>query len=282
MLVNNRVIHSDNGTLRDLSVALNDLFASNSTLDIVAAQDKIYLGSDLPFNHRHIQVSTPNDQAATISEVAIWNGSEWVPAVDVKDGTAVAGVTLAQSGILSWVTDREEGWNREQSTEDIAALSTLKIYDLYWVRLTFSANLKASTALSYVGHKFSNDSQLSGYYPDLNRSATKTAFAAGKTTWDEQAILAAEEIIRDLRKAELIQSPAQIANWEMLQEASVHKTAEIIVSAFGEKYEENRELARKRYEEAMESLAILPAIDKDADGHHDDSDKFVERTWRRG
>jgi hypothetical protein len=283
MLVNNRVIFSDNGTLRDLSAALNDLFASNETLDVVAAQDKLYFGSDLPFNHRHIQVSTANDQAATISEIAIWNGSEWVPAVDVIDRTKVNGVTLAQSGIVSWVTDRNEGWTKEDTTEDIAALASAKVYDLYWVRVTFSANLKTTTALSYVGHKFSNDAQLAGYYPDLNRQAVKTAFSsASKTTWDDQHVLAAEEIIRDLRVLDIIKSPAQIANWEIFQEASVHKVAEIIVTAFGEKYEENRKLARERYDEAMQGLAIRPAIDANADGRLDTGEKFASRSWVRG
>lgn len=282
MLVNNRVIFSDNGTLRDLSSGLNDLFATNEVLDVVALQDFIYLGSDLPFNHRHLQVAVPNDLAAVVSEIAIWDGSNWNPAVDIIDMTKVGGKTLSQSGILQWTTDRNKTWAKEYSTENIPALATLKIYEMYWVRITLSANLKATTALSYVGHKFSTDAQLAGYYPDLNRQAIRTAFSSSaKTTWDDQHILAAEEIVRDLRKMELIQSPAQIVDWEMLQNPAVHKLAEIITTAFGEKFEENLALARKRYSEAMDGLAIRPAIDRNADGHRQ-NEQFVTREFRRG
>ena len=98
MLTGQRVILSDNGTTSDLSRSVGDLFSQNSTLAIVAAEDAIYLGSDQPFNHRYIKVSTANTSTASVS-VSIWTGSAFTAAVDVIDFTSVGGKTLAASGI---------------------------------------------------------------------------------------------------------------------------------------------------------------------------------------
>lgn len=267
MLINQRIIWSDNGTLKDMSVALNDLTAQTYTLPLVAAEDKIYIGSDLPFNHRHFIVSTANDVASVVT-VEFWTGSAWVSAVDVLDQTSVSGVSLAQSGIISWTPERNDSWGIEDSTEDIPQLSTLKIYDMYWARLTFSANLKATTALKYVGHKFAKDGDLAPHgYPDLNLSAIKAMFESGKTDWNEQHVGAAEAVIQYLRQKYLIQSRNQILNWEQFNVAAVHKVAEIIYSSFGPDYEERRALADKKYYQSI-NLG-LTEVDTNQDGKRD-------------
>jgi hypothetical protein len=284
LLINNRLIWGDNGTLRDLSVALNNIFSGVEVIPFVAAEDKLYLGSDLPFNHRYFAVSVANDVASVVS-VDIWNGSAWVPAVDVIDQTkSSSGASLAQSGIISWVADKNKSWGKNDSTENMTSsgLTSLKIYEMYWVRLSFSVNLKATTALKYVGHKFATDSDLGGYYPDLNRSTVLTAFQSGKTSWEEQHVLAAEEIIRDLRKKNVIWNRNQIFGWEEFTDASVHKLAEIAFTAFGNDYESRKESARANYEEALEKV-VQSAIDKNADGKLQPEEKLPSygRLYRR-
>lgn len=262
MLTNNRIIWKNNTTLTDLSVKLNDYHTGAETVDIVAADDALYIGSDLPFNHRYIEISSANAVTASIT-VKIWDGSEFVSAVDVIDQTAVSGKTFAQSGIISWVPDRNETWAREDTSEDIADLSTLKIYKMYWVKLTFSANLTATTALSYVGHRFSNDEDLGSLYPELALSSTMTQFESGKTTWNEQHVAAAEKIINDLRKKNIIWSRNQILNWELFSFASVHQLARIIFNAFGEPFQEKRLQADRDYKEAFEMLQFDTDLDED-------------------
>jgi hypothetical protein len=269
MLLNNRVVLKDNLTLRDLSPSLNDLTADSEVLSLVAAEDKIYLGSDLPFNHRYFYLSAMNAVAGSVT-VDIWDGSEWQPAVDVLDMTKVSGAPFARSGIIQWTTDRNRSWMRMATTEDMSGsgLETQKIYNMYWVRLTFSANF-AFTA-KYVGHRFSTDADLAGYYPDLNRSTVMSAHTTGKTSWEEQHILAAEEIIQRLRNEQTISSPAQIFNWGMFCIPSVHKVAWIIMNAFGKKYEEAKSDAAEAFSDAMDGLTF--GVDRDADGHLDDDE----------
>ncbi len=278
MLLNSRVILKHSSTLTDISKSVSDIFATASVVNVQAG-DELYIGGDMPFNHRHFQLGVVNDQTA-VASVEIWDGSDWNDAVDVQDLTSVSGVSLAQSGILSWSTDKSKGWTREDTTEDITELSTLKIYNMFWVRVSFSAALKATVTAKYVGHKFSQDSQLAGYWPDLARSAVKTAFSSGKTTWDEQHVLAAEEIIRDLRKLGTIKSANQINNWEIFTEASIHKVAEIVFTAFGEAKAETRKVAADRYEAAFNQLHF-PDIDSNEDGHKDIEEKYPDFQWNR-
>lgn len=279
MLINQRVIWENNTTLTDISIEMNDLFSGTKTIDFIAADDYLYIGSDLPFNHRYFKVTSAN-AVASVASVAIWDGSAWTNAVDVLDQTSSSGATMAQSGIISWTTDRNESWAKEDTTADIPALSTLKIYDLYWVRIGFSANWTGTTALGYVGHKFGNDSLLSAIYPDLGRSAVKTAHTSGKTTWDEQQVIASESIITHLRKNRITTSGSQIFSWEMFQMAGVNKCAEIIYGAFGESKKPEQENAKAQYDLEM-NQGIFVNQDLNADGHIDESERIGSIGWVR-
>lgn len=278
MLFNQRIIFDDNGAFSDLSVNLNNVYSGTSTVNLALTTDYLYIGSDLPFNHRYFEVSTANANTATVS-VDIWDGNSWNAAVDVIDQTSTGGKTLAQSGYISWTTDRNNTWGKEATTEDIAALSTYKIYDFYWVRLKVSANLSANTALQYVGHKFANDDDLGGYYPDLVSSTIMDAFETGKTNWNEQHFLAAEELIQDIRRARIAWNANQIISWEQFNLAAVHRVAANIMFAFGDDYKDNRAEALKQYKEAM-NLKVF-AVDKDEDGRVDESDRREHRGLAR-
>lgn len=263
MLTGQRVILSDNGTLSDLSRSVGDLFSQNSTLAIVAAEDAIYLGSDQPFNHRYIKVSTANTSTASVS-VSIWTGSAFTAAVDVIDFTSVGGKTLAASGIIQWTTNRTSGWVRVNDSADVTGLTGTAIYDMFWVKLTFSANLYASTAVSYIGQKFSDDSLLGGYYPDLVRSKLIMAHTSGKSDWTEQHVLAGEELVRDLRVRRYVTSGAQVFDWELFAVPAMHKCAHIIMSGLGEDYADRATDAQEAYQNELENT--MAGLDRNKDG----------------
>lgn len=271
-VIGQRVLFSDNGVVSDLSMNLNKISALNSTIAYVAAEDFIYIGSDLPFNHKYINVSTVNDQASTLS-IHIWNSTAWVPAVDVHDGTSVSGVALAQSGIIHFSPDRTESWSKEETSEDVTGISSLKIYRKYWLRLSWNNDLNANTALSYIGHKFADDTDFSpNGYPDLERSDVKTGFETGKTNWNEQHLVAAEAIVAYLKGKEELQKADQVLDWQQFEIPAVHKAAEIIFSGFGDDYEDDENRARERFLSAIEHMKFT--VDRDGDGVIDDEDVF--------
>lgn len=255
-MLNNRIIYSDNGTLIDVTEALNNFHSLTETLTLVAAEDAIYIGGLMPFNHRFFQMAVVNAAASRIS-IDLWDGKGWEPAADILDQTldSTRTKTLSRSGQISWALDRNKGW-AANDTEDMtgSGLQTLKITGLYWARIKFTANLTAAIQIQFIGHLFSRDEDLGSLYPDLNTTEAKTQFnngVAGKTTWDEQAAEAARVIIRDLQNLGVIVSEEQLIRWDLFNEASIHKTAEIIFNSQGDDAKDNKDAARIYYKEAL-------------------------------
>lgn len=264
MLPQSRAIFSDNGVLTDYSRELSDLEEAGAPLAIVAAEDILYIGSDMPFNHRYFQVldAEKNAQAGTVS-IEIWDGSQWRAAVNVLDLTMVGGVPFARAGLILWTPDRGYDWARAQSTEDVPALASLKIYNLFWARVKFSAAF--SFTLDYLGHKFSRDSDLRVYYPDLDRPGVRESyFEDAVVSWDSLHVAAAEEIIRDLRARQIIWRGDQILEPDQFRDAGSHKVAEMIYSPGGLNQPEHMDGAVAKYKEAMSKLNFV--VDKDGTG----------------
>lgn len=257
MLLKNRVIWSDNGTLKDVSDLLNNHISGTQTLPIVAAEDYIYLGSEAPFNHRWIEVGTVNTADCRIT-VALWDGATWRNAVETIDLTlnSAGTKTLSESGILAWVPDKNlPTWSRDDtrdtSSNIITGLGNVTIYNLYWARLQFSADLLAGTTIGFIGHKFANDEDLYSLYPEFNTSEAKTRFKTGLTTFDQVHFEAAKAVIRDLKSQDVITSGNQLLEWETFRIPAIHKAAELIYNAYGLDYDEDRKLARTNYKEGL-------------------------------
>ena len=278
MISDQRIFFSDNGTLTDYSTALCDFRSLSVSLPFVAAEDYIYIGSFLPFNHKWVEVNTVNDQASSVT-VDIWFQDSWKPAVDIIDETSLGGITLAQSGIVRWVTDRDYSWENEVDSFDVSGLETTEIYQMYWCRLGFSDNLNALTSLKYVGQKFANDIDLYSFYPDLNDSNIKLAFASGKTSWDEQHFQSARIIVSDLKRANIVISGSQVLEPDLFIDAGVHKCAEIIYGAMGKAYKDDLALARDRYKESI-NINFL-SVDRNRDGRLSLSERFTTTRLRR-
>lgn len=262
MLINNRVIHKDNATLSDISRLMSDPHAGTWPFAVVVAEDALYLGSDMPFNHRFFLISAVNAQAGALS-VAVWDGEQFTACEDVQDFTqGTNGVPFSQSGIVRWALPQNVGWGAVYDSSEISELSTVKAKANYWVKITFSAAF--SFTAKYVGFAFARDLDLSVYYKDLTTDRARTAYNNGTsmTNWESVHCVAAEEIIRDLRRKEIVWSPNQILSPEIFTDAACHKLAEIVYSSFGN--EERTEFAQAKYREAMAKMVF--DVDKDGDG----------------
>ena len=243
MILDQRVLY---GTT-DISHEVNDYRAEHADFPYSTGQ-YLYIGSVLPFNNLWFEMGTPNNVTATVS-IDIWFGHSWVSAVDVIDQTNGLKVT----GRLQWNTDLNKGWDVEQYSKDVTGFSsTSAIYNMYWLRLSWNATMLAGTTIRYIGQKFSDDATLYSFYPDLDNTTVKTSFSAGKTNWTEQHYMAAEHIVRDLKKNGIIISRGQIMDYALLVDASCHKVAEIVYQAFGEPYFEQLKQARAGYKEASQ------------------------------
>lgn len=267
-----RVLFSDNGTIADWTLAMNDYEADAKTFNYTVSQDYLYAAGDMPFNHKFFDVGTANAVASAVS-VHIWWAGAWQAAVDVIDETSVSGVSLAQSGIIRWSTSRLKGWDLEQDSDDVSGLSTVTgIYSMYWVRFTWNATLTGSSTLKYIGHRFANDDHIYSQYPNLTN--LKTAFASGKTNWDEQNFLAGEHIVDDLKAKRIITTSTQILDPELYRDAAVHKAAEIILRGLGDAYEKQRMEAHAQYKRAVGKQSF--GVDLNATGNIEQFEKQVD------
>jgi hypothetical protein len=250
-----RIIWDDNGTLKDISIALNNFRGNhNPVIDFKSATDAIYIGTELPFNCRYFKIGTNNNEISVVS-VSVWDGNAWIPTKDIIDETKEfphTEVSLHQSGQISFALDRDDkGWGSEQDSNDIPDLVGTFIYDLFWSKWTWSADWKNTTTLAYIGSLYSTDNDLSTFYPDLMNNDLMDAFETGKTDWIEQGLSAAEAIERELRSKSIIMRREQLFDWSLLLEASVHKTAEIIYGGLGSAYNEAKKLAAESYIKAI-------------------------------
>lgn len=207
----------------------------------------VYIGSIAPFNNLWFELGTVNAVTATPS-VYIWHNGAWVAAVDVVDETR----GLFASGRLSWNTDKDKGWSKEQTSESVTGITSFKIYNKYWVRLSWSATLTAGTTLKYIGQKFATDDILYSHYPDLNNSDIRTGYETGKTTWDEQHFMAVDHIVRELKRRNIIQSRSQIMDWTLFSDAACHRVAMIVYQAFGAPYKDQLTAATAAFNAAMD------------------------------
>lgn len=258
MLLKNRVIWSDNGTLKDISDVMNNHISGTKVIPFVAAQDYLFMGAEAPFNNRWIDVLVANDQVSTLG-VDIWTGKQWVAVAEVIDlttDTATQTKSLAQSGRIAWVPDVNQAtWSRDDTANStgaiITGLSSVKIYGLYWARIRFSADLKLTTELSSITWKFANDEDLYALYPEFISTDAKNRFKNGITTFDQIHFEAAKQVIRDIRGDQIADFEGQLLEWSVLREPSIHKAAELIYLAYGSDWKEEIDIVKNRYRESM-------------------------------
>jgi len=230
----------------EISQEVNDFRAGTAAFSYTAGE-YLYVGSILPFNNLYFEMGTVN-AVTTVPSVDIWWGHTWRAAVDVIDETN----GLKKNGRMQWRPELATGWDMEQYSSNVTGLpNTSRIYNLFWARLSWSNTMTSGTTIKYIGQKFSSDSILYSFYPDFNNSTIKTSFASGKTTWDEQHYMAAEHIIRDLKKRNIVKSRSQILDTDLLVDASCHKVAEIVYTAMGLPYFDHLKQAKEHYSEAI-------------------------------
>lgn len=250
MRLNNRIIFNNNAVLTDLTISLNDITGQTNVFDIIALEDSIIVGADLPFNNRYFSVSSANALASIIS-VEFWDTNKTFSAAgDVLDETAVAGATLARSGIVSFEVPKDKSWLKDDS-ENVTGITGLTIVDKYWAKFKFSANLTGTTALKFIGFKFSDDSSFGVLYPELNKQRIKDLFSSGKANWEEQLVAATDQVIRDLKDGISIYSANQIIRFTDWQTAVDHYNAVIIYNALGDDFRDDMEEAKKKYKDAL-------------------------------
>ena len=280
-----RGVFYDNGTARDISVDLNNYHSGSRLLDIISSQDTIFIGSILPFNHFHIKFGSTKNALESALIVSLWDGRNWQNTFEVVDQTSDGTATFKKDGLIQFTPDKKHSWGMDDTVDSsgstqITNLGGMKIYDRYWAALNFTNSLTSNLEIAWVGNIFSDDTALYSEYPEFSNSDTKTQFASGKTTWEEQHKIAADIIIKDLKSKKIIVSGDQILERENLQLASVQKVAQIIYGSFGDDYAENRLDAKKEYCVRLDSANVKVDTNSNARVDRAEHESTVNRIFR--
>jgi hypothetical protein len=257
-LIQQRVFH---GTT-DISREANDFRSLNYALTYTAGE-YLYVGQRTPFNSLWFDLATASGSSAGTPVIKAWWGNTWENVVDIQDETN----GMQASGRITWALNRLKGWDREQDSVDVGLTGT-NVYDMYWLRINWPSSFTAS--ISYIGQRFSNDTVLASFYPDLLQSNILAGYKTGKTNWNDEHFQVAEMIVKDLQSRNMIYARGQILDWVTFEEAACRKLGEIVYGCFGEAYREHVKDARRDYEAQMSKKAMT--LDEDMDGHVRDLD----------
>ena len=241
----------------DISIAVGD--PKNGLYSAAYGTGKyMYIGASCPLNNLWVEFLTPASSTAGAPVIEVWYNAQWTPVVDIIDQTS--GMTA--SGRIAWTIDIDNGWSIEVRSATVGLTGT-SIYHRYWARISWQNTWSAK--IDYIGQKFSSDCSLSNIYPDLMQPQVMNGFKSGKTNWDKQHFAAAELVIKELRKRNIIKFGHQLMDFSLFEDAATHKVAENIYYAFGSAFKDHALAASKRYKEEMDSK--MYSADFDMDGH---------------
>ena len=221
----------------------------------LTTSSELYIGYHGPFAGRYIQIGTANSTASVMS-VTYWDGSAWTAVDDLLDQTSVGGKTLATSGFVSWVN--KGNWVKKAITGIDSDV------ELYWVKITVSANLHASTTVKSFLNIYNDDNILKAYYPEI--ISDSAYLPPNETNFLKQYIAAKDLIVLKLKQRRLIDDESQIIDINDVAIAAAHASAWIILRPIA-RSEETR-LAADDAEKAMnkELQELVLGTDQSKDG----------------
>lgn len=175
--------------------------------------DYFYVGFHGKFSSRYFNMGTAN---ATANEVSVdyWNGTAWVPVLDLVDQTS----GFTQSGFISWVNN--DDWKSFSQTP-------VSDVELFWVRISVDVGLDTGTTLQSVLNIYSDDEMLKAYFPEL--ISDTNYLPAGKTNFLDQHIAAKDLVVLRLKQRKLIRDEFQILDPNDVALAAVYAAAKIIL-----------------------------------------------------
>ena len=228
------------GGLTDYTELLD--YYSSASAFVLTTSDYFYMASLYPFNNFWAKMGVANTNSANVS-VEYW-ADEWKTAVEVVDDTN----GFQQDGYIYFTPDKRSRWFRESTRENdqprIPELSTVTIYDMYWMRISVDANLSAGTTLKYIGHKFCSDSDLFAEYREFKNPNFISAYESGKTDWEEQIVRASDLIVKDMVAKNIIVHKGQLLDHKKLLLPTVPKTAGVIYQNLGDDYKDDLKNAK--------------------------------------
>ena len=266
------VLFNDNGIFSDLSDSCADLTRDNVSIQMVAADDKLYIGLDKPFNSLFTELVTPNTLPNSFT-VELFNGTTWasVPTSDETKG-------WTRSGFMFWESDAM----KSTSINSVAK---------YYIRLTPSANHSA-TSLRGINIVFSDDNAMKSEFFEITNT---NLLPAGEVSHISTHVASRNYIIHQLRNHYTKTSNSgvleKINQFDLLDIFEVREAACFLSLAkiffnLSDNQEDHWWAKYREYQDKYEQKMIMArlSIDQNNDGIADSSEKqtqFNPVRWAR-
>ena len=278
------VLFSDNGSFTDASDSLDDYGRDSFPVELVAAEDKLYVGYEKPINAFYLELEVANT-TTNIMSLKYFNGSAFTAVKDYKDDTK----GMTRSGFVHWQRDQVDADGRLDE-----AKTTINGLEQYWYEVTVSADHSVGTELKGLNLVFADDEDLRGEVPEIAdfRNASESSFILV-----HQAVK--NELIQDLRnKGRLKQKDntsaklnqrydlKNIVCWDLLDPFEVRVAAKFwalekiffnISDALDDKHYQRYQDFREKRNEAYQLFFM--SLDIDDDGITDSNEQLdLKRT----
>lgn len=145
------IFHDNNSVFEDASQELNDYGRDSYPIQLISAEDYLYLGLYKPFSQVYVEMKVVNANANTFT-AEYWNGSTWNSLsnfLDLSKG-------FTRSGFLSW--SKSTDW----------ASNAVNSETLYWVRLKPSADHSLTTEIQGLNIVFADDQDLINEFSSIS------------------------------------------------------------------------------------------------------------------
>lgn len=269
-----RILKNVGATLTDLSYENQDETVKPAITLPDPATDYLLIGMQYPFNNFFLNLTgcDVNDNASTLS-LEYWDGSKWVAAVDVLDGTSLGGKTLARSGAILFSQDRQKtGWGRVNNTrlQGPPELNTKDIYDLYWLKLKVSAAIApvapaVDVTFQELGFAWTSGAKMKGIKSEVDRYLP--SFATGKTNWIPEIMTACKMLITEMKKQGLVVGPQQMVRTDDFWLPATYKALWLVYSSLGPSYAEQATALHHQFYKTLNVNNV--SIDEDGNGKLD-------------
>ncbi len=266
MLQSLRLFKSIGGVLSDLSIENQE--KGSYFLPELSSTNYLYIAQPHPFNNFHVWKKVANDSVAKI-KVEYWDGTIWRSMVDVIDVTSIGGKTLARSGVVIFTPDPDKQWEAIDKSEKVSELSTLKIYDSYWLRVSTDNPINVNSSIEELSFCFAKSDSIADL--DFEVEQYKEAFYEGKTDWTEELMLASKIVIDDLKKHNVIKDRGQLIKIEELALPTSYRALMVIYKHLGKSFLDKLSDTRKDYDRSLSFGNFT--VDKNKNANIDEEEK---------
>mgnify|MGYP006405888573 CR=1 FL=1 len=222
--INKLTVKFDNSSVfTDYTEAMHE-FGRDSTTIAIETADFIYLGREKPFNAAYIEMGSTVNSIASLMTAEYYDESAaaWTALPLLVNEPEVAGTCLARSGFIKW--------DKGIDTDDWTTVAIDSITQ-YWVRLSVSVNITATTSFTAIGILLSDDESLKAYAPKILSMLPVNENDVEASSFVQVHKAARDMVLLELNRGGITKSDVTDGHQEWLDAWDLHDINNVAIAA---------------------------------------------------